>query len=818
MIHRLLLAFIILSTSVSPLFAQVPAFPGAEGGGAVSQGGRGGKIIEVTNLNDSGPGSLRAACEASGPRTVVFRVGGTINLKSAIRVFYSYLTVAGQTAPGDGIQIIGPDSKEDLFLVWEAHDIIIRYLRFRHGFTNSVKVQAGGCYNGGNGSYNVIIDHCSFQWGMNDLAGAWSEDKRVHNYTFSNNIFAEALKVHSTNLIFGSNTNAEEIVNMDIHHNFFGNSSHRSPLFKGKSCRVINNIMYNPGWYATGIAGGVTIDIIGNEYKQGPTDMASGRNEVAWRSDYDGPNSGPSGPPSIYIAENKGWSVSSPADNNWSMIEKCAVWDPSNELLNQSFRRNSPQEGSGPSVSIQNVNTLASQLVNHVGASQRLDASGEWIFTRDVVDQRIIKDYQQNTGFIPNHEDEVGGFPVLNGGTPYPDEDRDGMSDVWEAAYGFDQNDAADGNQDADGDGYTNVEEFLNGTTPGSVSPPTDATVYQAEDAAYNPGSVDTQHEGYTGSGYVNTDNQVGSYVEWTVSVSEKATYPIEVTYANGASQNRDMGVSANGQTVHQSVDFSATGSWKNWQVTSFNVPLSVGSNKIRLTSNTSSGASNLDKLAVGEASATDPASGTTTIYTIRARGLQGTEEMALLIGGETVQSWTVSKSLQNYSYTGGESGSVHVAITNDQGVNHDLVVNKLTVDGTVYQAEAQAVNTGVWQKGSCGGTKSEWLHCSGYIEFDLNSANARQANLKQKPVLNQTSSEVLIYPNPSATGSFVVAGATEDSQVEMHDLQGKSIVLNQILDQQLLRVRPRKRLSTGLYIVRVQEAGASTQYKLAVK
>ena len=244
----------------------------------------------------------------------------------------------------------------------------------------------------------------------------------------------------------------------------FGLSDRKLKVMLAKLPIFLYYIMYNPGWYATGIAGGVTIDIIGNEYKQGPTDMAGGRNEVAWRSDYDGPNSGPSGLPSIYIAKNKGWSVSNPASDNWPMIEKCAVWDPSDELLNQSFRRNSPQKGSGPSVSIQNVNTLASQLVNHVGASQRIDASGKWILIRDVVDQRIIKDYQQGTGFIPNHEDEVGGFPVLNGGTPYADSDHDGMADAWEIANGLDKNEAADGNQDADGDGYTNVEEFLNGT------------------------------------------------------------------------------------------------------------------------------------------------------------------------------------------------------------------------------------------------------------------------------------------------------------------------------------------------------------------
>ena len=211
----------------------------------------------------------------------------------------------------------------------------------------------------------------------------------------------------------------------------------------------------------------------------------------------------------------------------------------------------------------------------------------------------------------------------------------------------------------------------------------------------------------------------------------------------------------------------------------------------------------------------------TEATYTVRARGLQGTERMALQIGGTTVQSWTVSAAMKNYNYTGSETGSVRVAITNDQGKGHDLIVDKLTVDGTVYQAEAQAVNTGVWQNGSCGGSNSQWLHCSGYIEFDLGSANARQADqLSKQSALEQPASPVVVFPNPSQDGSFTVQGVARDSQVKMYDLQGKSIAITtQAVAPQRLQVQPRPNLPKGLYLLQVQQLnGQWWQGKIAVE
>ena len=207
------------------------------------------------------------------------------------------------------------------------------------------------------------------------------------------------------------------------------------------------------------------------------------------------------------------------------------------------------------------------------------------------------------------------------------------------------------------------------------------------------------------------------------------------------------------------------------------------------------------------------------TNYTIRARGVQGTEVMALQIGGQTMKSWTVSTSLQNYSYSGNENGTVRVAITNDQGPNHDLQIDQLIVDGTVYQAEAQAVNTGVWQ-GQCWGSNSEWLHCSGYIQFELGAANARQGDQIAKQSLGEEPlSEALIYPNPSANGSFSVRGITDISQVKMYDLTGRQMKLNAEKTGAQYQLRPLNRVPPGVYVIQLsRENGQLEQYKLLVE
>ena len=147
---------------------KLPAFPGAEGFGAETPGGRGGKVIEVTNLSDSGPGSFRAACEAKEPRIVVFRTGGTVMLKSGIEITNPYITIAGQSAPGGGICLRNDPVNRFTPITVSTHDVVIRYLRIRPGastektgYLNAMEVLSGG--------YNVVIDHCSLSWAVDEV-------------------------------------------------------------------------------------------------------------------------------------------------------------------------------------------------------------------------------------------------------------------------------------------------------------------------------------------------------------------------------------------------------------------------------------------------------------------------------------------------------------------------------------------------------------------------------------------------------------------------------------------------------------------------
>ena len=201
-----LLSLIFFINCNADVSGKMPAFPGAEGGGAESAGGRGGRIIEVTNLNDTGTGSFRAACEASGPRIVIFRVGGIIEIKYKITLRNPFITIAGQTAPGDGILIKG----NEIYI--QTHDVIIQFIRIRLGRRDDFAEQEGDCIGIHSGGYNVMIDHCSLSWANDENTSIWSGEDAAHNITFSWNLIAEGLTYNhaSCGLIIGSDVNATD--------------------------------------------------------------------------------------------------------------------------------------------------------------------------------------------------------------------------------------------------------------------------------------------------------------------------------------------------------------------------------------------------------------------------------------------------------------------------------------------------------------------------------------------------------------------------------------------------------------------------------
>ena len=462
---------------------QLSAFPGSGGGGAVSVGGRGGVVYEVTNLNDDGAGSLRYGIEMSGARTIVFRVGGTIQLNSGLEITNPYITIAGQTAPGGGIQISGKNTSQSVIYV-NTHDVIIRYLRLRHGY-NAASDQDGDDISVRPG-YNVVIDHCTLMWPMDENTDLWTYgvSPGIYRVVWSWNIMAEPFTTHPTTMLLGG-TRANDMTDIDIHHNLLANSSHRNPLAKQKEMRFVNNIVYNWVRRASHTAGGVNADFIGNLYKPGPLLANPNGREISVFPYSTGLGDCASGSPSIYVLGNKGPFNPNPANDNWVMVGEigdnengyvggCIEMGAGTPLnigqLSVNYRRTTPLPDLTIPITIDPVDNLETVILPTVGASQRLDNLGNWVSNRDADDIRIINEYNSGTGIVPQDENSVGGFPVIAGGTPYTDTDHDGMPDDWEIAHGLNPNNAADRNDTTVMRPYTNLEAYLSGLNGSSKS------------------------------------------------------------------------------------------------------------------------------------------------------------------------------------------------------------------------------------------------------------------------------------------------------------------------------------------------------------
>lgn len=462
--------------------ASSVAFPGAEGYGAKSVGGRGGRVIEVTNLNDSGPGSMRACVEASGPRMCVFRVAGYIDLEREIIISHPYLTVAGQTAPGGGIYLrMKPGKTEGIGGLIEfkrfprdykgevPHDVIIRYIKFRHGRSPTRKGAGARPKNLEIWSgHNIMIDHITSGWVQDNLItliAPGNGSPPVHDITVQRSLFAEALEGHATgmNIQGQGDENFQRIWNIAVHHNLFASNTHRNPRTTSNGSKIVNNVAYNWSNRVGSMTRGSVTDWINNYWKAGP--MSNRTNRLFHE---DRPNAAADPyrwTPSIYIAGNIAPNHIDPNADNWPLIR--LPYD-NFKLLPSSFRRHTPLPQAAIPITIQSANDAFRSVLNDVGANARLDCAGNWVANSDSIDSRVINEVRANTGpkSVIAHQDDVGGYPATNPGIPCADSDHDGMPDAWETANGFNPGDSSDGTADADGDGYTNVEEFLNGTTP----------------------------------------------------------------------------------------------------------------------------------------------------------------------------------------------------------------------------------------------------------------------------------------------------------------------------------------------------------------
>ncbi|MBI3668537.1 MAG: choice-of-anchor D domain-containing protein [Acidobacteria bacterium] len=458
-----------------PSGGAVPSFPGAQGGGAGSVGGRGGIVCEVTTLGDSGSGSFRDCLTRSGPRTVVFRVAGNISLTSGgIRVTNPYVTIAGQTAPGGGVTIDGRAISENV-LFFYTHDVIMRYIRVRKGYNSSSSAgsQRGAGIYISNGSYNVIVDHCSVSWTQDESINPWTNELLVpgspatHNVTVSYTISSEGLRGHSTGLLIGAAPGAgfsQQMSDIDAHHTLFQTFNHRLPLVQGiANYRHVNNITYNWAYYASEVLGATRSDFINNIYKLGNQGLCCGKTHEIELSENGSENFGN---PSAYVVGNIGPNNSDAAADNWPSMVIRVTGENGGEVGSAptSWRRSTPQTGLQFPIIADLTNNLEGIVLPTAGASRRLDCNGNWVMNRDQVDSRLVTQYQNNTAPSqqPATEADVGGFPTIDPGTACVDSDHDGIPDAWEIAHGLNPNDPSDAQKDS-GNGYTWLERYLNG-------------------------------------------------------------------------------------------------------------------------------------------------------------------------------------------------------------------------------------------------------------------------------------------------------------------------------------------------------------------
>jgi len=392
-------------------------------------------------------------------------------MQSPLRITSPYITVAGQSAPGGGILINGLNDSGEGFMI-NTHDVVVRYIRVRMGL-NSARPpgsQSGSPIWIGNGDvYNVVVDHCSFSWTTDENVTFWMNTPGMANRKVSIqwSTIGQGLAGHSTDLITGSSVGLfDQETDIDIHHNFWADSSHRRPLLKNTSTRLVNNIIYNSNFYSTQALGGISLDVIGNLYKEGS--MVDGVHEIQLSEVSSG--DGPSGSPSVYLAGNKGWNQVNPQSNQWLMAARISGENGSETGPATGFQRSSPMPAEQFPIQANDVNTLEDLLLpsnafRPVGASQGLDCNGNWVVNRDAVDARLVSDYFAGTGQIPTSQNDVGGFPTIAAGTPCTSTAHDGLPDAWKAKYGFSAADTTMANATTM-NGFTYLENYLNGTDP----------------------------------------------------------------------------------------------------------------------------------------------------------------------------------------------------------------------------------------------------------------------------------------------------------------------------------------------------------------
>lgn len=414
------------------------AFPGAEGAGRLATGGRAGTAIHVTSLADAGPGTLREAVETREARTIIFDIGGTIALESPLVICHGQITIAGQTAPGGGITL------RDHPLVVQADDVVIRYIRSRLGDASNTEADAISINSG----RRIILDHVSASWSVDETLSLGSRydppERGLYDVTVQWSVIAESLNqsIHGKGEHgYGSLVRGGHGARFSFHHNLW--ASHRARMPRpgnyngpdedpvGPLIEFRSNVFYNWGGSRAGYNSDrdqlSTYAFIDNAYLAGPDsthDRAFEEESTGGRSWFEG----------------NLMNGAEPTDP-WSLVHGGTT--PTSRLS---------QAPDVAPVTPEAAESAYLRVLNNAGASR----------FRDAVDARIIASVRDRSGRIIDSQSQVGGWPNLVPGLPWTDTDRDGMPDDWERQNGLDAADPRDGARDRNGDGYTNLEDWLN--------------------------------------------------------------------------------------------------------------------------------------------------------------------------------------------------------------------------------------------------------------------------------------------------------------------------------------------------------------------
>jgi len=430
-----MLALALLALSPPDAGPQL-AFPGAEGAGRFALGGRGGQVLFVTNLEDSGPGSLRAAVETKGPRTILFRVSGTIALLKPLVIREGRVTIAGQSAPGDGITL------RDHMLQVSADDVIVRYIRARLGDESRTESDAITITKG----RRIILDHVSASWSVDETlsvsANYTNAEQGFYDVTVQWSIISESL-THSLHAKgehgYGSLIRGGGGSRASFHHNLWASHSARMPRpgnYSGPEVDPVgaffdfrSNVFYNWGRTRSGYnadkATLVRYNFVDNAYVAGPQSqkpIAFDESDILARAHFAGNSMNGAIP-----------------DDPWSLVTG---------VQPEGYRLAEPVDVAP--VAGDPAASAYERVLKSAGASK----------ARDAVDARVVAGVRDRTGKQIDSQREVGGWPELRSLPAPRDSDDDGMPDAWERKHGLNPN-LADGNADQDRDGYTNIEEWL---------------------------------------------------------------------------------------------------------------------------------------------------------------------------------------------------------------------------------------------------------------------------------------------------------------------------------------------------------------------